>query len=201
MSALLDLTGQKYGLLTVLGRAGRDTTGKTTWRCHCECGSESTVVGLNLKTRTTKSCGCLKHRKGEANPKYRPISLDVARERKRAGAQFRNWRAAVMQRCPVCIRCGAEAKLHAHHLNGSNEFPESRFDTLNAVTLCADCHVKFHVTFGRKKGFTEMDAETFVGSPIAWLVTRHRAKNGLEDLRKARHYLDLLIALESGEKV
>lgn len=40
----------------------------------------------------------------------------------------------------------------------------------------------------------------FEGNVIKY-VTRWRGKNGLEDLRKARHYLDLLIALESGEKV
>ena len=27
-------------------------------------------------------------------------------------------------------------------------------------------------------------------------VSRHRSKNGVEDLRKARHYIDLLISLE-----
>jgi hypothetical protein len=40
----------------------------------------------------------------------------------------------------------------------------------------------------------------FEGNVIKYL-TRWRGKNGLEDLRKARHYIDLLIALESGEKV
>ena len=30
-------------------------------------------------------------------------------------------------------------------------------------------------------------------------VTRHRSKNGIEDLRKARHYLELIAELEYGE--
>ena len=30
-------------------------------------------------------------------------------------------------------------------------------------------------------------------------VSRWRGKNGLQDLKKARHYLDLLIEMESGE--
>ena len=30
-------------------------------------------------------------------------------------------------------------------------------------------------------------------------VCRHRDKNGLEDLKKAKHYIDLLIELEYGE--
>jgi hypothetical protein len=36
----------------------------------------------------------------------------------------------------------------------------------------------------------------FEGNVIKY-VTRWRAKNGLEDLRKARHYIDLLIELEA----
>lgn len=35
----------------------------------------------------------------------------------------------------------------------------------------------------------------FEGNVIKY-VSRHRAKNGIEDLRKARHYLDLLIEFE-----
>lgn len=27
-------------------------------------------------------------------------------------------------------------------------------------------------------------------------ITRHRSKNGLEDLKKARHYIDLIIEME-----
>jgi len=197
MVKLIDLTGQTFGLLTVLSREGRDSTGKTTWRLRCVCGGVSIAVGLNLKKGTTKSCGCLKHRKGEANPKYKPIPLEVRRERKRAGAQFKHWRSSVITRCPVCIRCGADANLHVHHLKGSHEHPESRFDPLNGITLCAACHIKFHITFGRRKGFTEMDAEKFVGAPLEWLVSRWRNKNGIADLHKAKHYIELLIDLEN----
>ena len=197
MTKLIDLTGQTFGLLTVIGREGIDTTGKTTWKSQCACGGVSIATGLNLKKGITKSCGCLKHRKGESNPRYKPISLDVRKERKRAGAQFKHWRKSILTRCPVCIRCGSEENLHVHHLKGSHEYPESRFDPLNGVTLCAECHIKFHCIYGRKKGFTEIDAEKFIDSPIAWLVTRHLSNNGVKDLEKARHYLDILIQLES----
>ena len=200
MTKLIDLTGQTFGLLTVLNIAGRDSTNKTTWKSQCICGGISIATGLNLKKGITKSCGCLKHRKGEDNPRYKPISLEVRKERKRAGVQFKNWRKSVLTRCPVCIRCGKESDLHVHHLKGSNEHPESRFDPLNGITLCAKCHIKFHVVYGRRKGFTENNAKEFVDSPIEWLVSRHLAKNGIADLEKAAHYIDLLIELESKKK-
>lgn len=192
---LVDLSGQRFGKLTVAKRAGR-VCGKTTWDALCDCGNSVEVTGLNLKIGNTKSCGCLKRRKGPDNPKYKPIPLDVRIERKRAGAQHRIFRKDAFERCPICIRCGAEESLHVHHIKGSAEFPESRFDALNAVTLCQTCHIEFHKKFGKRRGFTEAQLEQFVDSPIAWLVSRHKRKNGLEDLKKARHYINLLIELE-----
>ncbi len=37
----------------------------------------------------------------------------------------------------------------------------------------------------------------FIEGNIIKYVTRHRDKNGVEDLKKARHFIDLLIELES----
>ena len=39
----------------------------------------------------------------------------------------------------------------------------------------------------------------FIEGNIIKYVSRHRAKNGKEDLLKAKHYIDLLIQLEYGE--
>ena len=59
MSALKDLTGQRFGRLVVLRRDQNDRNGKATWRCQCDCGKEVVVVGANLRTGDTKSCGCM----------------------------------------------------------------------------------------------------------------------------------------------
>ena len=59
MPKFIDLTGKKFGSLTVTGRAsrkGRDAF----WSCKCDCGREVEVTSSNLKTGNTKSCGCLK---------------------------------------------------------------------------------------------------------------------------------------------
>lgn len=40
---------------------------------------------------------------------------------------------------------------------------------------------------------------TICESNVVKYVTRHKSKNGLEDLRKARHFLELLAQLEYGE--
>lgn len=59
MGKLKDLTGQKFGKLTVIERA--ENQGKyTCWLCKCECGTLITVRSTNLLTGNTKSCGCYK---------------------------------------------------------------------------------------------------------------------------------------------
>lgn len=39
----------------------------------------------------------------------------------------------------------------------------------------------------------------FCEGSVVKYITRWRAKNGIEDLKKARHFIDLLIELESNE--
>lgn len=62
MSKLIDLTGQKFGRLTVVERAedyvGKSGNRKVRWLCKCECGKEAIIRGCDLKDGHTKSCGC-----------------------------------------------------------------------------------------------------------------------------------------------
>lgn len=52
-----EITGQKFGMLTVVGRA--ENRGKNTaWRCICDCGNEKDVLTHNLISGKSKSCGC-----------------------------------------------------------------------------------------------------------------------------------------------
>lgn len=61
-----DLTGMKFGRLTVLSQADDyiDKNGAhiACWLCSCDCGNpENTIVtGARLRYGHTKSCGCLK---------------------------------------------------------------------------------------------------------------------------------------------
>lgn len=59
MPKVIDLTGKRFGNLTVIEMAGRTKRGEITWRCQCDCGNEKNVVGGSLKNGYTKSCGCI----------------------------------------------------------------------------------------------------------------------------------------------
>lgn len=54
---VIDLTGQKFGRLTVEARAVGAR--ESSWLCRCECGNQVTVRAGNLKSGNSKSCGCL----------------------------------------------------------------------------------------------------------------------------------------------
>lgn len=53
----MDLTGNKYGKLVVISRAG-NKKGRVFWSCLCDCGNEAVISADNLRTGNTKSCGC-----------------------------------------------------------------------------------------------------------------------------------------------
>jgi hypothetical protein len=67
MGSLIDLTGQKFSRLTVIERAGKDKGDQSLWLCKCLCGQEKTVRGGDLKTKRTKSCGCLLRERNHSN--------------------------------------------------------------------------------------------------------------------------------------
>ena len=54
-----DITGMKFGRLTVLRLSHKDNRKECHWLCKCECGNQKVVSGNKLRSGNTKSCGCL----------------------------------------------------------------------------------------------------------------------------------------------
>lgn len=94
-----DITGQKFGNLTVLYRTDinnkKDRHKKPTWLCRCKCGNTVEIIRSNLVSGNTRSCGCLDDRVntkpvsqqqrwiheqvgGEMNYKFNSYFIDVA---------------------------------------------------------------------------------------------------------------------------
>lgn len=57
MGKLIDMTGQVFGKLTVIGPYSRRNN-KTFWWGKCECGAEKWFYAESLKIGHSKSCGC-----------------------------------------------------------------------------------------------------------------------------------------------
>ena len=58
MSKVKDLTGQRFGRLTVIRRAGSNNNGRALWFCKCDCGNVDVKIGKLLLNGHCKSCGC-----------------------------------------------------------------------------------------------------------------------------------------------
>lgn len=61
----IDITGQTFGNLTVLGKGHGNVQGVLYWECKCKCGNVVNVPSRNLREDRTISCGCV-HSRGES---------------------------------------------------------------------------------------------------------------------------------------
>lgn len=59
----IDLTGQRFGRLTVIRRCGTSKDGQKVYECRCDCGNIRQIRSGNLRNAHTISCGCLAREK------------------------------------------------------------------------------------------------------------------------------------------
>ena len=66
---VIDLTGQKFGMITVKQKTVNPYKNRHTyWLCDCDCGKTNILIdGESLKAGRTKSCGCINYSIGERN--------------------------------------------------------------------------------------------------------------------------------------
>lgn len=57
-AVLIDITGRRFGNVTVLGFHHTDRN--AYWSCHCDCGKDFVTLGNSLRRGLTKSCGCFR---------------------------------------------------------------------------------------------------------------------------------------------
>ena len=82
----MDLTGQRFGRLTVSCRGENSRTGKVQWFCKCECGQTILAIANNLRREFTTSCGC---KKSDPNPvTHQPNGISVLVLESRDGSKF-----------------------------------------------------------------------------------------------------------------
>lgn len=72
---LIDLTGQRFGRLTVVEQAANRGE-RTCWTCRCDCGTERTATTKSLRKGDAKSCAtaCIlgvNRRPYPGSPRYR----------------------------------------------------------------------------------------------------------------------------------
>lgn len=87
MNAMNDVRGQRFGLLTVVGRSDRHSEAGILWECRCDCGGSAVTTSTSLRNGHTASCGCL-----------RKIAYTRTHGRSQEGGAYRSWKE-MRQRC------------------------------------------------------------------------------------------------------
>lgn len=57
MGRIKDLTGQRFGMLTVIKMSDIRKHRYVCWECRCDCGNTTVVIGTHLTSGNTRSCG------------------------------------------------------------------------------------------------------------------------------------------------
>lgn len=95
MPRLINLTGKRFGRLTVVSRApGLTNARKPVWECRCDCGRILTIAGGSLRWSHSRSCGCLR---ADTAPRNNPARHGHTR-RRGATPEYLSWKS-MMQRC------------------------------------------------------------------------------------------------------
>jgi hypothetical protein len=94
---------------------------------------------------------------GENHYNYNVNLTDEERIIKRDYKEYDLWTKDVFKRDDyTCQICGVRGKtINAHHLYNYADYPELRLEISNGVTLCEDCHKKFHKIYGVKNNTPE----------------------------------------------
>lgn len=65
----IDMAGQRFGRWTAIHQAGNAKGGAALWMCQCECGTRRAVIGGDLRSGKSISCGC--HRNEVSGSRFR----------------------------------------------------------------------------------------------------------------------------------
>lgn len=106
----VELTGQRFGKLVVLGPADNIGT-RTAWQCLCDCGKETVVKTCHLRDGHTLSCGCLGAGSGLKGLTYvdgtcvEMLRAKTVRRNNTSGVPGVDWRASKgVWRASICFK-------------------------------------------------------------------------------------------------
>jgi hypothetical protein len=147
---MLNLTGNKYGRLTVIGLNKINHTihnRKSYWECSCDCGKTTIVRGVNLTSGNTASCGCNRH-KGHRTPDTNFIFLYncYPSRARRKNLEFslskEDFKKLTKSNCYYCDAEPSQVKTHVNNkafpyiYNGIDRINNKKGYTLNNCKPC-----------------------------------------------------------------
>ncbi len=71
MAKTNDISNQRFNKLVAIKPHHKNKRLEWVWLCRCDCGKDSLVTSYNLLIGHTKSCGCLRYRKGKDSTSHK----------------------------------------------------------------------------------------------------------------------------------
>jgi len=133
----------------------------------CSCGNVSTIAFSMFKQgHRCKECGFKKLR-GSLSAVWNPTYSEEDRKRMTISRYivppgYGGWRQKVLKRDNYsCVCCGSTIKLCVHHIVGYLDNIDLATTVSNGATLCEDCHIWFHIYYG-KIGINKLMLKEFI---------------------------------------
>jgi hypothetical protein len=181
MAKRVDLTGNKFGELTVLKKSPERLRKEKAWICKCSCGKDTVATQGQLLRGVKKSCGCLR-KKSPAN------TLNLAGKKfgkltaiQRAGAT-KDGLALWLCKCD----CGGQIESTATSLK-------------NGTTVSCGCIKQEKMAAARKD---LLENKSVDGVPVPLLTKKVRSDSGTghkgvhKRNRKGKEYYEVTITLK-----
>lgn len=153
MPKKINLLGQKFGKLTVIGLSEKKrSTGAKYWICKCDCSKIVTIRGDNLGKHTF-SCGCNIRIKEREKAVISRIYSDTIRRRSKlknikSDITFEDFTQLIFKPCYYCGMLGSNKRRDTYDsgviikYNGLDRIDSSGGYTLNnVVSCCKYCNI------------------------------------------------------------
>lgn len=107
-SRKVDLSGRKFGRLTVIGRSERGPSNSRYWACRCDCGALHRAATHSLTSGAIVSCGCYQKQRTAArnrrhgmtgSPEYKVYRSMMDRCYRAGNKSFENYGGRGIQVC------------------------------------------------------------------------------------------------------
>lgn len=158
MSKLINLTGKKFGRLTVINRSyPNERYEHAMWLCKCNCGVEKIIRGDSLSRGESKSCGCLRddlNRLELGLASMRRMIISYKKDAKKRGLEYElteeQFKKITSQDCHYCGAKPNNISKSGRHFgdyiyNGIDRVDNNKGYTMdNVVPCCKVCNIAKH---------------------------------------------------------
>lgn len=99
MGLFVELTGKRFNRLVVKWPVGRNLWGQIHWLCVCDCGKYSLQTSSTLKSKNSRSCGCLRREINRKRAIEHPMRLRHGQTFNRKQTKIWSCWSGMIQRC------------------------------------------------------------------------------------------------------